>query len=182
MPRDLSFLLLDGLTAAPKGPQRTQRTRRFLCAPCALWIATRCLSNWRSAPHKRFFGSVELIIVISLSKRLFELVIAASGLLLLTPFFLLIATLVKLDSRGPIFFRGARRGRGGAASIAFRREELLLHGPAWQETHIRRVLPAKLNLELAYLQRRAFWTDLETLADWLGFVRSRRSFQCGWLC
>lgn len=230
----------------------------------------RGLSNRRSAPQKHLFRSVELIIVMPRSKRLFDVIIAASGLLLLAPFFLLIATLVKLDSRGPIFFRGARTGRDGAAffickfrtmvagagqrgagitmrddpritrvgnllrrakldelpqlwnvlrgemslvgprpedprylkyytpaqravlayapgmtgaaSIAFRHEEEFLHGPAFEETYIRRVLPAKLDLELAYLQRRTFWTDLEILArtGWVLFARGGHSNAAGY--
>jgi lipopolysaccharide/colanic/teichoic acid biosynthesis glycosyltransferase len=48
------------------------------------------------------------------SKRLFDLVLAALGLVLLAPLFLLVAVWIKLDSPGPVFFRQERVGRGGA--------------------------------------------------------------------
>ena len=46
-------------------------------------------------------------------KRCFDLIGASVGLILATPILLLIAAVVKLDSRGPVFFRQDRVGRGG---------------------------------------------------------------------
>lgn len=46
-------------------------------------------------------------------KRVFDLLFATCGLALLAPFFLLIAVLIKLDSQGPVFYRGIRVGRHG---------------------------------------------------------------------
>src|SRR5260370_7384281 len=46
-------------------------------------------------------------------KRIFDLFFATLGLLLLAPFFLMIAVCIKLDSRGPVFYRGVRIGRYG---------------------------------------------------------------------
>lgn len=46
-------------------------------------------------------------------KRFFDLLLAALGLLLLSPLLLLIALLIKLNSRGPIFYRGVRVGKHG---------------------------------------------------------------------
>ena len=46
-------------------------------------------------------------------KRLFDLVLAAAGLLLLSPLLLGIALWIKLDSPGPVFFRQQRVGRFG---------------------------------------------------------------------
>jgi lipopolysaccharide/colanic/teichoic acid biosynthesis glycosyltransferase len=48
-----------------------------------------------------------------LAKRLFDLASAGIVLLLLVPFFMVIAVLIKLDSTGPIFFRQVRVGRNG---------------------------------------------------------------------
>jgi lipopolysaccharide/colanic/teichoic acid biosynthesis glycosyltransferase len=48
-----------------------------------------------------------------ISKRLFDLLASASGILLLSPAFLLIAFIIKLDSPGPVFFRQQRVGRLG---------------------------------------------------------------------
>jgi lipopolysaccharide/colanic/teichoic acid biosynthesis glycosyltransferase len=46
-------------------------------------------------------------------KRFFDVVISAIGLLLLSPFFLLLVVVIKLDSPGPVFYRGMRIGRHG---------------------------------------------------------------------
>ena len=48
-----------------------------------------------------------------MAKRLFDLLFAAVGLLLLLPAGLVIALLVRLDSPGPVFFRQERVGRFG---------------------------------------------------------------------
>ena len=46
-------------------------------------------------------------------KRLLDLLLSAAGLVLLAPLFLGVAAWIRLDSRGPVFFRQERIGRGG---------------------------------------------------------------------
>ena len=46
-------------------------------------------------------------------KRVFDVMASGCGLLVLSPVFLILAVVVKLDSRGPIFYRQARVGRFG---------------------------------------------------------------------
>lgn len=48
-----------------------------------------------------------------LAKRFFDLLLVIPGLIVLSPLLLLIAVCVKLDSRGPIFFRQTRTGYKG---------------------------------------------------------------------
>ena len=48
-----------------------------------------------------------------MAKRIFDLVSAALGLLLLAPLLLVIALWIRLDSPGPVFFRQQRIGRFG---------------------------------------------------------------------
>ena len=57
-------------------------------------------------PSPHLSGSSRLL------KRLFDVVAAALGLVLLAPVFLVVATLIKIDSRGPVFFRQVRMGAG----------------------------------------------------------------------
>jgi exopolysaccharide biosynthesis polyprenyl glycosylphosphotransferase len=52
--------------------------------------------------------------VVYVVKRATDIVGAGLGLLLLAPLFALIALAIRLDSRGPVLFRQARRGRGGS--------------------------------------------------------------------
>lgn len=46
-------------------------------------------------------------------KRIFDIVASVCGLLLLMPVLLVVAALIRLDSRGPVFFRQERIGLGG---------------------------------------------------------------------
>lgn len=47
------------------------------------------------------------------AKRVFDIALCLVGLVLLAPFFVLAALLIKLDSKGPVFYRGVRMGRYG---------------------------------------------------------------------
>ena len=46
-------------------------------------------------------------------KRLFDIVLSSLALVILSPLFLIVALLIKLDSPGPVFYRGLRVGRYG---------------------------------------------------------------------
>jgi len=48
-----------------------------------------------------------------IAKRLFDLLFSLIGLIVLLPVFLILAVLIKFDSRGPVFFRQERMGRFG---------------------------------------------------------------------
>jgi lipopolysaccharide/colanic/teichoic acid biosynthesis glycosyltransferase len=48
-----------------------------------------------------------------MAKRLFDIAISASALLLLAPLFAVIAVAILIDGGGPIFYRGKRVGKGG---------------------------------------------------------------------
>lgn len=52
-----------------------------------------------------------------------------------------------------------RPGITSAASLAFRHEEQLLTGPNWEEKYRTEVLPAKLAIDLDYLDRRTLVSD-----------------------
>ena len=46
-------------------------------------------------------------------KRIFDLIFSTIGLIILSPFFLCAAILIKLGSKGPVFYRGVRIGMKG---------------------------------------------------------------------
>jgi lipopolysaccharide/colanic/teichoic acid biosynthesis glycosyltransferase len=186
------------------------------------------------------------------SKRLFDVVVSSLGLVTLMPIGLVVALAIKLDSPGPVLFRGMRAGKNGKpffifkfrtmvsdtgvngagittrddpritrvggflrrtkldelpqllnvlrgemslvgprpedpryvkfysmhqrailavppgitsiASLVFSDEQEMLHGSDWEETYVYQVMPKKLELELAYLRRRSFWSDLDLVA------------------
>jgi len=64
------------------------------------------LATTQSHPPKTGYGAVEGCI-----KRTFDLICASVGLVVLSPVFLVVALLIKLDSKGPVFFRHERVGR-----------------------------------------------------------------------
>ena len=53
-------------------------------------------------------------------KRLLDIVVSAVALLLLAPFFLLIAAIVRLESPGPALFRQDRLGQGGSVFTLYK--------------------------------------------------------------
>lgn len=54
------------------------------------------------------------------AKRAFDFLVALAGLALVWPLFALIAALIKLDTRGPVFFRQERAGAGGTTFRIFK--------------------------------------------------------------
>lgn len=46
-------------------------------------------------------------------KRIFDIVFSIPGLILLSPFFVILAVLIKIDSPGPVFYRQKRAGKNG---------------------------------------------------------------------
>ncbi|HEY6890156.1 MAG TPA: sugar transferase [Solirubrobacter sp.] len=60
-----------------------------------------------SLPPMRLSRSIRTV------KRAIDLVASAAGLLILSPLLAVVAIAVKLDSKGPVFFRQKRHGRGG---------------------------------------------------------------------
>jgi len=78
------------------------------------------------------------------SKRVFDVALSALGLALALPFGVLIAALIKLESRGPVFFVQARVGQNGRLinvikfrSMRYNAEEHT--GPVWAQDEDERV-------------------------------------------
>jgi hypothetical protein len=46
-------------------------------------------------------------------KRLIDIILSFIALIILSPLFAIVAILIKLDSKGPVFYRGVRIGRYG---------------------------------------------------------------------
>lgn len=53
-------------------------------------------------------------------KRLFDFILSLFGLILISPLLALVALLIKFDSKGPVFYRGERIGKGGKAFRIFK--------------------------------------------------------------
>jgi len=72
-----------------------------------------------------------------LLKRVFDVSVSAVGLVLLFPLFCLIATAIKADSAGPVFYRQARVGLRGRPYMIWKfrsmRQDAERHGPRWAQ-------------------------------------------------
>jgi len=53
-------------------------------------------------------------------KRIFDIVMSAIGLIISSPLFIVIAIAIKLESKGPVFYRGVRVGRYGKTFKIFK--------------------------------------------------------------
>jgi lipopolysaccharide/colanic/teichoic acid biosynthesis glycosyltransferase len=99
----------------------------------------------KTTPKKKIAKPMTLRLT-AFFKRLFELVVSAIGLLLLSPIFGFIALAIKRESPGPIFYKAERIGRNGKLfnMIKFRtmydRPESY-QGPKLTATHDPRVTP-----------------------------------------
>ena len=58
----------------------------------------------------------------------------------------------------------ARPGITSLASLRYHDEQALLVGPDWERTYVERVMPAKLEIDLAYVERQSLGLDLRILA------------------
>ena len=57
-------------------------------------------------------------------KRLFDIVASGCGLIVLSPLFLILAIWIKLDSKGPVFYRQVRVGRNNKDFRIFKLEPI----------------------------------------------------------
>ena len=76
-------------------------------------------------------------------KRAFDFLLAALGLVGILPLLLVLAIWVKLDSRGPVFYRGVRAGRFGKPFRIFKFRTMTIdkcdHGAAWTASNDPRI-------------------------------------------
>jgi exopolysaccharide biosynthesis polyprenyl glycosylphosphotransferase len=106
-------------------------------AGCELWAVARRFSVTGVEPQLVWKRGQPVIELTSPSvkgqeqvvKRAMDVMIAAIGLLCLLPLFALIAAAIKLDSRGPVFYRCCRWGRFGRR-ITIWKFRTMVHGAA----------------------------------------------------
>ena len=60
-------------------------------------------------------------------KRIFDIVASLAGLILFSPLLIAIAVWVKLDSPGPVFYRGQRAGRGNTPFGIFKFRSMVMN-------------------------------------------------------
>ena len=65
-------------------------------------------------------------------KRVFDMLVAAIGVVWLAPLMLALAVWIKLDSPGPVFYRGERIARGGRTFRIFKFRSMVVNAEAIQ--------------------------------------------------
>jgi len=69
-------------------------------------------------------------------KRIFDFVSALMTFILLSPFFLILCVLIKLDSKGPIFFKQRRIGKDKSEFLILKFRSMRTDAPKDQPTHL----------------------------------------------
>lgn len=75
-------------------------------------------------------------------KRIFDIFFSLIGLIVFSPILLLCALWIKIDSRGPVFYRGERTGRGGKMFRIYKFRSMVVNadkigGPSTADTDLR---------------------------------------------
>jgi Undecaprenyl-phosphate galactose phosphotransferase WbaP len=91
---------------------------------CSLGITAREIAGsvGFEMPQRLFHSGARAV------KRVIDLVASALGLLLLSPFLVLIAAVIKITSRGPVLYRNERFGLGGRPFHAFKFRTMVTNG------------------------------------------------------
>jgi lipopolysaccharide/colanic/teichoic acid biosynthesis glycosyltransferase len=103
-------------------------------------------------------------------KRVFDVVLATLGVLLLAPLLLVIATAIKLDSPGPVFYRQERVGRHGRL-FRIHKFRTMRHDPADAGLQITVGADPRITRVGAWLRR----TKLDELAQLLDVLQGSMS-------
>ena len=69
-------------------------------------------------------------------KRLFDCVVAIFAFIILSPLFLLLCLMIKLDSKGPVFFKQRRIGKNKVEFLILKFRSMKIDAPKDQPTHL----------------------------------------------
>jgi lipopolysaccharide/colanic/teichoic acid biosynthesis glycosyltransferase len=75
--------------------------------------------NWCSDDTSLLLKGLSGILT-TMTKRAFDLVLSVFGLVLLAPLLVAVSVMIKVESAGPVFYRGLRMGRGGKSFRIFK--------------------------------------------------------------
>jgi len=105
-------------------------------------------------------------------KRIFDFVYALVGLVILAPIFLLIGLLIKLDSKGPIFFTQRRIGKAKKEFNMLKFRTMKINTPDNVPTHLMKD-PNKYITRVGKILRK---TSLDELPQFVNILKGDMSF------
>ena len=84
------------------------------------------------------------------SKRAFDIVLSALGLLLISPLLLLVAAAVRLESAGPVLYRQRRIGENGRPFTMLKFRSMVVNAdPSLHQAHVARLIQDNVSLDPA---------------------------------
>lgn len=72
----------------------------------------------------------------NLAKRVFDVVVASLGLVLISPILASVALAIRIDDPGPAIFRQTRVGRGGKAFTVYKFRSMIVNAEARRDEHL----------------------------------------------
>jgi len=109
-------------------------------------------------------------LTVPLWKRSLDLVVASLALIALSPVFVIVALLIKLDSRGPIFFRQVRVGQRLNNFVIFK-FRTMVHGAAHNDLQ----LTVNGDSRITRFGRVLRWTKFDELPQLINVLRGEMS-------
>ena len=100
-------------------------------------------------------------------KRLIDFILALIALIILSPLFLLIALWIKLDSKGPVFFKQKRIGKNRDFFYIYKFRSMLSETPADMPTHLLKDPAAFITKSGAFLRK----TSLDELPQLINILK-----------
>ncbi|AMB94508.1 sugar transferase [Aerococcus sanguinicola] len=100
-------------------------------------------------------------------KRLIDCILALIGLIILSPLFLFIAIWIKLDSKGPVFFKQKRIGKDREFFEIYKFRSMLAETPADMPTHLLNDPQAFITKSGAFLRK----TSLDELPQIINILK-----------
>ena len=104
------------------------------------------------------------------TKRTFDLLLATTGLLLLSPLLLIGATLAKLQSKGTIFYKATRVGRGGTLFEMYKFRTMVANADS-----IGGSLTTYKDTRVTRIGRFLRWTKLDELPNLINVIKGEMS-------
>ncbi|AEA00703.1 sugar transferase [Aerococcus sp. Group 1] len=105
-------------------------------------------------------------------KRLIDFILALIALIILSPLFLLIALWIKLDSKGPVFFKQKRIGKNRDFFYIYKFRSMLSETPADMPTHLLKDPAAFITKPGAFLRK----TSLDELPQLINILKGEMAF------
>ena len=103
-------------------------------------------------------------------KRTFDAIFATIGILFLSPFFLLGAILAKLQSKGPMFYKATRVGRGGTLFEMYKFRTMVTNADS-----IGGSLTTYKDTRVTRIGRFLRWTKLDELPNLINVIKGEMS-------